>query len=200
MKTRNIGDAFQHGIDLLKGEDSVDKTFCSQKNCPDQETAQPAFARAREKVFDVNRWSDVSSLTAKFVLHDAAGRPKPSGWPTVGDFICLELPGPTPENWVKVIEVIDEERKAGFAARPCADPNENENRTEHFFTAESTSTFRVERVGNTLSACQFGENERINNQHPEAGGRAVVNTVIATTGWLFYQKIQWKTLMDYLLE
>ncbi|RCR70490.1 hypothetical protein [Larkinella punicea] len=200
MKTSNIGDAFQHGIDLLKGDDSVDKTFCSQKNYPGHQTARPAFARAREKVFDVNRWSDVSSLTAGFILHDAAGQPKPTGPPTVGDLIRLELPGPTPVNWVKVIQVVDAETKAGFTARPCADPHKNENRTEHFFTDESTSTFRVEWVGNTLTACQIGKNERINNQNPEAGGRAVVNTVIATTGWLLYQKIQWKTLMDYLLE
>ena len=200
MKTSNIKEVIQHGVDLLKGDDSVDKTFCSQKNHPDHQTAQQAFASAREKVFDVNRWSDVSSLTAGFVLHDAAGHPKPSGRPAVGDFIRLELPGPTPENWVTVTQVVDEERKAGFTARPCADPHENENRTEHFFTDESTSTFRVEWAGNTLTACQIGENERINNQNPEAGGRAVVNTVIATAGWLFYQKIQWKILMDYLVE
>ncbi len=111
MKTSNIKEAIQHGVDLLKGDDSVDKTYCSQKNHPDHQTAQQAFASAREKVFDVNRWSDVSSLTAGFVLHDAAGHPKPSGRPAVGDFIRLELPGPTPENWVTVTQVVDEERE-----------------------------------------------------------------------------------------
>ncbi|WP_138992413.1 hypothetical protein [Larkinella sp. C7] len=200
MKTSNIGEAIQQGIDLLKGDDSVDKTYCSQKHYPDAQTTLQAFAQAREKVFAVNRWSEVSSMTADFVLHDPSGLAKSTGRPVVGDLIRLELPGPTPVNWVKVTQVVDEETKAGFTARPCADPHENENRTEHFFTDESSSTFRVEWVGNTLTACQIGENERINNQNPEAGGRAVVNTVIATTGWLFYQKIQWKTLMDYLVE
>jgi hypothetical protein len=200
MKTSNIGDAIQHGIDLLKGDDAVDKTFCSEKNHPDDQSALRAFARAKEKLFDVNRWSDLSSLTADFVLHDAAGQQKPSGRPAVGDTIRLELPGPTPVNWVSVTQVVDEERKAQFTARPCADPFAIENRTDHFFSDESTSTFRVEWVGTTITACQIGQNERINNQDSETGVRAVVNTVIATTGWLFYQKIQWKTLMDYLVE
>lgn len=199
MKIKDIVDSIQHGVDLLKGEEAIDKTFCSQNSCRDENTAREAFGKAREKVFDVNRWSSLSAITADFILHDQLGRPKPTGRPEVGDHIRVELPGPAPENWVQVIQVEDDENKAGFTARPCADPRDKTGSTEHFFTDASTSTFRVSLVGLTVFACQIGENERVNNQNPEAGERSAVNTMIAGAGWLFYQKIQWKTLTDYLV-
>jgi hypothetical protein len=207
MKINNITDAIQqgidsiqHGVDLLKGEETIDKTYCSQQSYQDPETALQAFARSKEKVFDVNHWSGLSRITADFFLYDQARNPKPTGRPAVGDFIKVQLPGPTPENWVSVIQVLDEEKQAGFTARPCADPREQKGQTEHFFTDASTSTFRVNVVGTTVFACQIGENESINNQNTEAGDRAVINTVIAGAGWVFYQRIQWKTLTDYLVN
>ncbi|GAB3935502.1 hypothetical protein [Larkinella terrae] len=199
MRIKGIVDAVQHGVDLLKGEEAIDKAYCSQNSYRDEPTALQAFQKAREKVFDVNRWSDLSAITADFVLHDQIGNPKPAGRPEVGDFIRVELPGPAPANWVQVIQVEDEDRKAGFIARPSADPREKNGPTEHFFTDDSTSTFRVSLVGLTVFGCQLGENERANNQSPEAGDRSAINTMIAGTGWLFYQKIQWKTLTDYLV-
>jgi hypothetical protein len=68
----------------------------------------------------------------------------------------------------------------------------------HFFGGEATSTFRVELQGNTLVASEIGRDERINNQGNEAGGRAVVNTLIAEGGWALFQQMQWKKLTDYL--
>ncbi|RRB00820.1 hypothetical protein [Larkinella rosea] len=200
MKVKDITDKIQQGVELLKGEEAINKTYCSQNSYRDEPTAQRAFARARERIFDVNRWSEISSLTADFSLLDPIGNPKPMGRPDVGDHIRVQLPGPAPENWVKVIEVEDEDTKAGFTARPCSDPREKTGAIEHFFTDASTSTFRVSLVGQTVFACQIGENERVNNQPPEAGDRAVINTMVAGAGWLFYQKIQWKTLTDYLVD
>ncbi|GAB3892687.1 hypothetical protein GCM10028803_05770 [Larkinella knui] len=200
MKLTSIIDTIRHGVDLLKGEETVDKTYCSDKTHADEPTAQRAFDRAKEKLFAVDRWSDLSSLTADFHLYDQAGNRKTTGSPVVGDYIKVDLPGPAPENWVKVIHIIDEETRAGFTARPCADPNDKAAETEHFFSDTSTSTFHVEREGLTITACQIGKNERVNNEDAESGNRGAVNTVIAGAGWLFYQKIQWKTLTAYLVE
>ncbi|MGA0558258.1 hypothetical protein ACO2Q8_16480 [Larkinella sp. VNQ87] len=198
MKLKNIVETIRQGIDRMKGEEAVDKTFCSQNVLADELAARNAFNQARERLFAINRWSNLSSLTADFMLHDSDGNPK-TGQPEIGDSIRIDLPGPVPENWVRVVELVDEENKAGFTARPCADPRETGVETEHFFTDEATSTFWLERQGTALVACQIGENEQTNNHDEQAGGRAVVNTAIAGTGWLFYQKIQWKTLTDYLV-
>ncbi|GAB3332090.1 hypothetical protein GCM10027299_38300 [Larkinella ripae] len=200
MKIKKVIDSIRHGVDLIKGEESTDKTFCSARQHPDESTARAAFSVAREKLFAVHQWSDISSITANFFLHDRAGHPKPTGRPEVGDCIRVELPGPTPENWVRLIQLVDEENRAAFTAQPCADPRAEGGQTEHFFTDDSTSEFRVEREGTTIKACQVGQHESVNNQEPEAGDRAVVNTLIAGAGWLFYQRIQWKTLTDYLVD
>lgn len=200
MKIKSIVDAVQHGIDLLKGEESIDKTYHSQHTHPDETTARQALARAKEKLFEVNQWSEISSITADFFLHDSNGQPKPTGKVAVGDYVKIVLPGPGPENWVYVIQVVDEANKAEFTARPSANPLEQKQQTEHFFSESATSTFRVELAGTTITASQIGQNESVNNQEPQAGDRAVVNTLIASGGWLFYQKIQWQMLTDYLVD
>ncbi|GAB3273035.1 hypothetical protein GCM10027347_45110 [Larkinella harenae] len=200
MKVTQIVDAVLDGLESLKGENPENKIYCSQHAHPDNATASERFARAKEKLFAVESWSSISNLTARFLLHDSNGKPKPAGRPAVGDYIKIILPGPTPKNWVNVVRVIDEERKAEFTARPCADPNGKSEQTAHFFSASSTSTFRVELRETTVIASQIGQNEQINNQQPQAGDRAVVNTVIAGTGRLFYQRIQWQTLTDYLVD
>lgn len=200
MKIKNITDSIRHGVNLLKGEESVNKTYCSEKSHADEPTAELAFRTARVRVFEVDRWSTISQLTASFYLYDPAGNSKPGVRPTVGDFLKIVLPGPMPENWTRVIEVVDEEKIAGFTVQPCADPHEKGEQTDHFFTDESTSTFQITKEETTITAYQIGEKESINNQLPEAGDRAVINTVIAGAGWLFYQKIQWKSLTDYLVD
>jgi hypothetical protein len=85
---------------------------------------------------------------------------------------------------------------------PCGNPKaageSTEGQVAHFFGGEATSTFRVELKGNTLVASEIGRDERINNQGDEAGGRAVVNTLIAEGGWALFQEMQWKKLTDYL--
>lgn len=198
MKLKDIVDAVQHGIDLLKGEQTEDRVFRSEHTHSEERLARETLAQAKERLFAVDRWSDVSSLSASFLLHDSAGNPKPGSPPAVGDYIKIVLPGAHLENWVNVTEVINDENLAQFTARPCADPHEKGQQTDHFFTNESTSTFRVELRGNTVWGSQIGKNERANNQE-QSGDRAVINTVVAGSGWLFYQKIQWKTLTDYFV-
>jgi hypothetical protein len=53
----------------------------------------------------------------------------------------------------------------------------------------------VERQDNTVLAHEIGRNEQVNNK----GKHALINTAIAKAGWLFYQKVQWKALTDYLV-
>ncbi|MGV3559089.1 hypothetical protein [Larkinella arboricola] len=198
MKLKDISNAIQHGIDLLKGDDKLDKVYRSDNTLPDEQSAREALVRAKERLFAVNSWSDISSITANFSLHDAQGQPKPEGQPTVGDYIKIVLPAPPLQNWVQVTQLSEENDWAEFVVRPCADPNDKSTETQHFFTEEATSTFRVELEGNTVMASEIGQNERANNQE-QAGDRGAINTVVAGTGWLFYQSIQWKTLTDYLV-
>jgi hypothetical protein len=186
---------------VIKGEATKDTRFSSQHPYPDAASAAEAFDQAREKLFYVDGWSTLPGFSAKFGLYDRAGLRKTDG-PAVGDCIRISLPGPLPENWVMVTDVRTGPGEAQFTVSPCGDPKATTESTEgkvaHFFGGEASSTFRVELQDNILVASEIGRDERINNQGDEAGGRAVVNTLIAGGGWALFQEMQWKKLTDYL--
>ncbi|AKD58362.1 hypothetical protein [Spirosoma radiotolerans] len=201
MAQKNITEQVQHEAKVVQGEETKDKVYASEHTFPDPVSAQEAFGRSVEKLLNVNGWSGLSMFTADFVLHDQAGKPREGGSPQVGDYIQIILPGPMPENWVQVVDTATDENRVEFTVQPGKDPrNKQSDEVEHFFHAEASSTFRVELVGNTITASEIGKHEGINNEGPEAGNRALINTVIAEGGWLFYQKFQWKLLTDYLVH
>jgi len=201
MKLKAIVDQLQQEASALQGETAKDKQYASQATFADEQAAGAAFARSVTKLLTVNGWSNLSSLSADFALYDPVGRAKPDGPVEVNDYIQIKLPGPTPANWVRVVQLSLNTKRAEFTVQPSPDPVAGKpDQIEHFFTDQARSTFRVEWSGSTLSAFEIGRQETINNQQPQAGERALVNTVIAETGWLFYQKIQWQLLTDYLVE
>ena len=203
MKLKTVIDEVRHEVDVLKGEDTRHRTYSSQRTFPDEAAARDGFARSKEKLFRVNGWSDLSIFTANFTLHDQTGTQRVDRQPQVGDYILIELPGPMPENWVRVIHVADEDQSAEFTVKPSPNPQRPDKVTEevtHFFQAQARSTFRIERTNTIITAYEIGRDEAINNQDAQAGDRALINTLIAEVGWLFQQPIQWKTLTDYLVH
>ena len=201
MKLKAITDRIQHETEVLKGNETRDLVYASQRTFSDEATAGVAFVRATQKLWNVERWSDLSSFTADFRLYDPTGQPKPGGEPQLNDYIEVILPGPAPTNWVRVTHKAADDKRAEFTVQPSRNPQDRETTgIAHFFDQNARSTFRVELLGKTLTASEIGEHEGINNQEPQAGDRAVVNTVVAEAGWLFYQKIQWKLLTDYLVH
>ncbi len=201
MQLKAIVEQIQHEAKVVQGEDSKARTYVSQHTYPNELAAREAFAHSVAKLLNVNGWSSLSSFSSDFTMYDPVGRSKPDGPVNMGDFIRIELPGPTPENWVRVIQVLITETRAEFTVQPCPEPLANKpDQIEHFFAEQARSTFRVEVSGCTISAFEIGQHEAINNQQPQAGERGLANTIIAEAGWLFYQKIQWKLLTDYLVH
>lgn len=190
-------------IDVIKGDATKDKFFSSQRDYDSKEAALEGLKRAKEKLFHVNGWSNLPGIASRFRVYDAQGNPIPSGIANQGDFLFINLPGPTPETWVQVIDHKLEKEAAEFTVRPSHDPREQEEKKkeiEHFFADEATSTFKVELKDTTLFAYEIGEKESINNKGKEAGGHQLVNTLIAIGGWLLFQEIQWQKLTSYLVH
>jgi hypothetical protein len=201
MKTNPLANKAVHEIEAVQGEASKDVSFVSEHVFADNAAAEAAFADSVEKLMNVPGWSAISSFTANFFLYDQHRAPKEAGPVALGDFIRIELPGPMPGNWVRVVDFSVHENRVEFAVQPTHDPAKGDaEETDHFFTEAARSIFRVEREGTRLIASEIGRDEVVNNHQPEAGDRAVINTAIAAAGWLFYQKIQWKTLTDYLVH
>lgn len=201
MKLKTVIKQVQHESKAVQGEATKDKCYESHHTYPDESAAKEAFTHSVAKLLNVNKWSHLSGLTADFALYDPVGRLKPTGTAEIDDFIQINLPGPTPENWVKVIHRETGETRTEFTVQPCPDPlADNPDQIDHFFTEQARSIFRVDVSGCTISAFEIGQQEAINNQQPQAGERGLINTVIAEMGWLFYQKMQWKLLTDYLVH
>lgn len=181
-------------------EATKDKLFQSENTYENLELAKKAFRRSKAKLFNVNNWSRLSGLTASFELHKNNGSPVKSKKLREGDYIKIQLPGPVPENWVRVINISETSKIASFVVSPSEDPRNKDGEIEHFFIKEATSEFKVEINGSTIKAYEIGKNEGINNAGYEAGKRELINTLIAEGGWAGFQKFQWNMVTEFLVH
>jgi hypothetical protein len=188
---------------LLTGEQAKDSQFSSKQTYPDKPRAAQAFEKSKQKLFHVEAWSDISALSSTFTLYDATGNRKKDQAVQAGDYICIQLPGPFPQNWVQVTDLLTQEHEAYFTVSPSQSPltqkEDNPDEVKHFFTEQASSTFKVRLENNTLTAYEIGKDEVVNNQGEQAGDRPVVNTLVAAGGWAGFQKIQWQLVTDYLV-
>lgn len=201
MDIKDIYRNLKRKVKVLEGEESRNQHFSSQNDFPDEATARKAFERAKKKLFDVNSWSELPGFSSEFKLYNDRGELRSVKKPEVGDYVLINLPGPAPANWVKVVGVKEEDNMAEFIVSPSEDPKEKGTKEiKHFFIDEATSTFRVKREHKSIFAHEIGKNIAINNEGEEAGDRGIINTIIAGSGWAGLQKVQWEKLTDYLVH
>lgn len=202
MSLKDIFNKVKKEVEVLQGKEAKDKYYGQENTFPDEAAAQAAFVRSKEKLFAIDGWSRLPGINSTFELYDAAGRKSAAPRPQPGDYIKVILPGLALENWVQVTDVREEDRLAEFTVRPSPAPEQRTDETaevKHFFSSEATSTFRVERLGNTLRGSEIGKNEKP-NQEEASGARSVVNTLVAEGGWAGFQALQWGKLTAYLVH
>lgn len=200
MELKNFINKIQKEAKALVGKETKSKSFYSQNDFGNEAVALEAFQISKEKLLDINKWSELPGLTSGFYLYDKYSSPK--NRPEAGDYIKIILPGPAlPENWVRIHRVFVEENIAYFSVHPDKDPAEKDKEEiDHFFIPEADNNFVVELEDNKINAYVIGRREGINNRGKEAGDRAILNTLIAEGGWAFFQDVQWQTLTDYLVH
>jgi hypothetical protein len=203
MEIRNIYKSLKRKVKELEGAESRNQHFSSQNDFPDEDTARKEFERAKLKLFDINKWSELPGFSSEFKLYNDRGELKSAKKPEIGDYVLIDLPTPAPSNWVKVVDIKEEENMAEFIVSPSGDPKakgKEAKEIKHFFIDEASSTFRVKREHKSIFAYEIGKNIAINNKGEEAGDRKIVNTIIAGSGWAGLQKLQWENLTDYLVH
>jgi hypothetical protein len=203
MGIKKIVDKVKEEINVLKGDEAKDKMYQNEQDYPDQMSARTAFEESKKKLFNVNLWSNLEGINSTFELHDERGRKTTAEMPEIGFYVKVTLPATNMENWVQVNDIRTSDNMAEFTVQPSSKPNppaDEEEVTEHFFTSEATSTFRVEVQGTKLIGSEIGKNEFINNQGEESGDRAVMNTLVAQGGWAGFQELQWDKLTSYLVH
>lgn len=204
MSIKDIFNKVKQEIEVVKGDATKDKMYTNENTYPDETIARREFERSKEKLFNINRWTDLEGINSTFELFDEQGRKTTAFKPKIGYFIKIVLPASAIENWVKITDIKEEVDSAEFVVHPSEQPtpqSEDEAETiKHFFIEEASSTFRVERQGTKLVGYEIGRNEGINNKGKEAGSRALLNTLVAEGGWAGIQALQWDKLTSYLVH
>ena len=175
----------------------------------DPQEAKLLFLKARERLFDIAHWGDISEgLSASFLLTDASGIRK-EDFPEPGDHIRINIPGPGSEagkgyDWVRV-ELVEDKRSGAtdeewsvMKVRPSEDPTNREG-VAHFLENQATSSFVIRRKDNTVSAEVHGRNEK-----PNTGAKKITdkirNALVGTAAAAGVGKIQWQNLAKGLLK
>lgn len=204
MALKDIINKVKKEIEVIKGDATKDKAYTNENTYPDEATARREFERSKEKLFNVNRWTDLEGINSTFELFDEQGIKTTAFKPEIGYFIKIVLPASGIDNWVKITSIREEADSAEFVVHPSEQPTTqaegDTKEIKHFFIEEASSTFKVERQGTKLIGYEIGRNEGINNHGKEAGDRAVLNTLVAEGGWAGVQALQWDKLTSYLVH
>lgn len=172
--------------------------------------ARRVFVRACKRLLNPKVWSELAgNEKASFTLADEKGK-KLHRLIREKDFIKINVPGPGPGkgkgfDWVQVAVIEDKrkrdlkEERLAMRLDVCADPTSPEKETAHFFEEGASSTFEVVRLDNQLTAAYHGRNETINNDTGNAGDN-IRNTLVGAGALLGLSELQWKALIDALLE
>lgn len=150
-----------------------------------------SFADARARFLDVNNWGESGMTSASFQVVGPDGRER-SGTPRQGDYIRIDLPGPTGYDWVQVESISNSANEVSFTVRPSKDPTSNSDETHHFFTDEATNTFTLRNVGGQTQFFVNGRNEVANS--------GALNYLVTRSGNVTgMQTDQWESLGEYVL-
>lgn len=165
--------------------------------------AEKSFAQFRAKLFHIERWNAHSALMS-FALFDENGDESKRETTAVGDFIRLTLTASGKSDWVKIIRIDDAPDELILTVQPSYNPTEKNadaSATSHFFTAESTNNFCLERTGETINFHVVGLNEKTNTKETKNILETVRNAATANIGhFLGIQKMEWTQFCENFLE
>ena len=186
------------------GETNTERT----RQFESTEGARAFFQKVKERLLDVNSWQGMAgTATARFQLTDAQGR-EVQRHAQKEDHFKIDIPGPGPEtgegyDWVRVEAIEQEERDeyemAAIRVRPASNPRNDRSDIAHFFTEEASSCFLVKREKNKVTAGVYGRNEKPNTAAETLVDKAR-NTAVAAGAMTGFSKLQWKSLVNGLME
>ncbi|WP_054509511.1 hypothetical protein [Chryseobacterium sp. ERMR1:04] len=174
-----------------------------------QETVNQ-YKSLKNRLLSVNYWNYFTDgVGADFKLHDKEGNLK-KGLPEIGDFIRIDIPGPgnfeaRGFDWVQITDMYEKEfendeilEQLLLECRPSALPGKINAHIAHFYTSDATSTFIISRGKDFIKIGIYGRNETP-NMDAQIADKAR-NLTIALGGMVGISKIQWKILVDALVE
>jgi hypothetical protein len=169
-----------------------------------EEESKQFFQIAKKRLLDVNHWHKIAgNATADFQLTDEEGKPV-NRTAKEGDHFKIDIPGPgsiTGEgnDWVKIESIQEDENYIGIRVRPASNPTKERKDIAHFFNDNSTSSFIIKKEGKKITAGVYGRNEKPNTK-TETVVDKIRNATVATGAISGFSKLQWKSLVNGLIE
>jgi hypothetical protein len=180
----------------------------SSVELPDSRKAKTFFEEVKSRLKNVNEWHQFAgALTANFQLVDQEGS-EVNRMAEKGDYFKINIPGPDNPggdgaDWVQIEEVESssspDKESFGFRVRPSHDPKINTNKTTHFYSPDTTSSFTVTRENNQVKVGIYDRNTKANTDAGHFTGN-LRNAIVGTVGILAFSKFQWKSLTEGLLQ
>jgi hypothetical protein len=170
----------------------------------DEHEAKRFYPVVKKRLLDVNDWHRLAGkASADFQLTDEKGleadRPARKG-----DHLKIDIPGPGTvtgkgHDWARIEAIEEKDEAIAIKVRPSPDPRSQNEDVAHFFSQEASSSFIVRRDQNKIIAGVYGRNEK-----PNTAADAVIdkirNAAIATGAISGFSKLQWKGLVEGLVE
>ncbi len=193
-----ISERFQ----AAKGDDATTSTSNAEKEYGSEKEAEEAFVDRSELLLSGRGWSQLSGTeNASFFVYNFDGTEAKDDRLLVGRYLKIDLPGPLPMYWVKIEKVDQSGDLLEVWVRPSSDPTANPVNsavTAHFFRRSTVNILSLTRKENKLIAQQKGIAEIANNEEPEAGGQATINTGVAAGGMAGVAQWQWNRFTNNL--
>lgn len=174
----------------------------------DENEAKIFYSLVKARLLDVNNWHQIAGvISAKFQVVDPGGE-EVNRIAEKGDYLRIDIPGPGSKegdgyDWVYIEELkevaVGDTQSVGFRVRPSKNPLGSKNETTHFYSAEASSNFIVNRETSKLSAWIIDRNLKPND-HAASLMDKIRDTSIGIGAIGMFSKIQWKGLAEGLVK
>ncbi len=167
-------------------------------------SAVKRYAKAVERLLDINHWHIIAGGGAVFTLFDTTGKPF-RGNAEEGCYVRIDIPAIPPSRsgqgyeWVRIEKIEHDDRCTSIMVRPASPPFLTGKATCHFFAPSATSTFSVTLQHLKIQAAVHGRNENPNTEVPGLMERAR-NFVVGLLAMLGLNKKQWMRLVKGLVK
>ncbi len=174
------------------------------RNFSDAAEAEKYFEKFKQKLFRIKKWNADSGLSTFELFDENGARQAPEATAKLGDFIRITLTGSGKSDWVKITRIDDERAdEIVLTVQPAHNPTEkdtNQTVTSHFFTADSSNNFCLQRTNQAVKIYVVGLNEKSNTHDTNNIIETARNVATANLGhYLGIQKAEWTTFCENFL-
>ena len=198
-----MSDRIQNLLRQASQEPNTSSVSFAKRSFSDEEQARAVFLEVKEKLLNLENWNKKAGLSS-YELFDETGKVKTDKTLQIGAFNRISLKGSGKYDWVKIIDIYEDNDEFVITVKPTYDPTEDnpdKNVVSHFFTDEATNNFCLQNDDKSVALYVIGLNEKQNASETGNMIETVRNVAVANMGsYLGIQKSEWTTFCENFLS